>query len=116
MGIAKTVGIDKGAFIAFLALMLFFAVFLFYPILYVFTGAFIIDGRFSTFYFELMITDSWYRQALLNSFMIAIVTTLMTSLLSIPLAFLMVRCEFPGKRLFQGALLVPLVMPPFVGA
>jgi len=116
IGIGLFKEMDKGAFITFLAIMLFFAVFLFYPILYAFIGAFFIQGQFTFFYFELMVTDPWYRQALFNSLQIAVISTLATSLISIPLAFLMVRYNFPGKRLLQGLLLLPLVMPPFVGA
>jgi iron(III) transport system permease protein len=42
--------------------------------------------------------------------------TLLTTLLSLPLTFLLVRYEFPGKVLLNGLILIPLVLPPFVGA
>ncbi len=109
-------GTDKGAFTIFLIIMTFFGVFLFFPILYVFAGSFFINGQFTLFYFELMVKDQWYLQAITNSLQIAILSTVFASLISLPLAFLMVRYDFPGKRVFQGIILLPLVMPPFVGA
>jgi iron(III) transport system permease protein len=107
---------DRNAFIIFLGIMVFFGVFLIFPILYVFRGAFFESGRFTLTYFKLMFTDPFYKESIYNSVVIGVFTTFVTSLISIPLSYLMVRYEFPGKRLMQGILLVPLVMPPFVGA
>jgi len=108
--------VDWKAFILFLVIMIFFFFFLFLPILYVFKGAFFVDGKFTLLYFRLMFRDAFYRESILNSVKVGICATLLTSIISIPMAFLMVRYDFPGKRLLQGLLLVPLVMPPFVGA
>jgi iron(III) transport system permease protein len=107
---------DRGAFLIFLGVMCFFAVFLFFPVLNVFLGSFFINGRFTLFYFETMLNDPWYRQAILNSLQIALFSTIITALISLPLAYLMVRYDFPGKRVLQAVILLPLVMPPFVGA
>ena len=107
---------DWKAFLIFLAVMAFLAVFLFIPILYVFRGAFWINGEFNLFYFSLMFQDAFYVESILNSIQIGVATTIVTSLISVPLAYLMVRYNFRGKRLLQAVLLVPLVMPPFVGA
>ncbi|MEM2094261.1 MAG: iron ABC transporter permease, partial [Candidatus Bathyarchaeia archaeon] len=107
---------DRYAFLLFLALMAFFLVFLFIPILYIFIGTFFVNGNFTTFYFGLMFTDPVLIESILNSLKIGFYTTMLTSAIAIPLAFLMVRYDFPGKRFFQGFLLIPLVMPPFVGA
>ncbi len=42
--------------------------------------------------------------------------TAVCTLVSVPLAVLSVRYEFAGKNLVSGLLLVPLILPPFVGA
>lgn len=57
-----------------------------------------------------------YLEGLWNSFAIAICTTAMVFLISLGLALLYDRYEFPGKSLANTALLVPMVLPPFVGA
>jgi iron(III) transport system permease protein len=108
--------LDIKAFAIFVGLMSFFAVFLFYPMAYVFANALIVSGNPSLVFFQIMFSDRFLREALLNSFLIGLLTTIFTAILSLPLAYLLVRFNFPGKAIFQALLLVPLVMPPFVGA
>ncbi|MBI2951338.1 iron ABC transporter permease [bacterium] len=103
--------------LAFLiGLVAFFIAFLIYPLWYAFTSAFVVKGEFSTVFFRLMVTDPAKREVILNSLRLGVVTTLATTLLALPLAFLLVRNEFPGKGLLNGLMLVPMVLPPFVGA
>ena len=98
------------------ALFLFFAMFLIYPLWYAIVGAFYVDGAFTLKFFDFMLTNPVYVEAILNSFRLAMVTTLATTLLSLPLALLLVRYDFKGKGILQGLILVPMVLPPFVGA
>ena len=63
-----------------------------------------------------MFTSPSYTTILANSINLGLVVTLVTTLLSLPLTFLLVRYEFPGKVLLIGLILIPLVLPPFVGA
>ena len=103
--------------IVFLGLLLaFFAAFLIYPLWYAVIGAFYVDGSFTLEFFDFMLSSPVYGEAILNSFRLAMVTTLATTILSLPLAFLLVRYDFKGKSLLQGLILVPMVLPPFVGA
>ena len=99
-----------------LLLLLFFGVFLFYPVSLLLKGAFVADGRFSLAWFRLLLSSPLQRQALLNSFLIALWTTAGTTLLTLPLAWVMTRFAFRGKTLLSSLLLVPMIMPPFVGA
>ncbi|MBE6385813.1 MAG: iron ABC transporter permease [Lentisphaerae bacterium] len=57
-----------------------------------------------------------YLEGLWNSFAIAVCTTGIVFILSLILALLYDRCDFPGKNLSSTALLIPMVLPPFVGA
>ena len=93
-----------------------FAAFLFYPLGYVFKEAFFPQGRFSLAFFVNLLANPIMREAITNSFVLAIVTTALTALLAVPLAFVAVRYSFPAKGLLTGLLLVPMIMPPFVGA
>ena len=100
-----------------LALILaFLAAFLFYPLVYVFKEAFFPKGRFSVAFFRNALSNPITREAILNSFLLAITSTVLTILLALPLALAGVRYRFPGKGLLTGLLLVPMIMPPFVGA
>ncbi len=57
-----------------------------------------------------------YREGLLNAAVIAVLTTLGCLLVAMPLALLSVRYRFPGQTLLSALLLMPLILPPFVGA
>ncbi len=61
-------------------------------------------------------TNFLYRDGLLNSLRIAVVTTLMVLLVALPPALLYDRYDFPGKSLTHLAIMVPMILPPFVGA
>jgi len=104
--------------IALFALLLvgFFGVFLFYPVSLLLKGAFIANGKFSLQYFQILFSSPLQREALRNSFLIAILTTALTTLLALPLAHALTVFNFRGKTLLQALLLVPMIMPPFVGA
>ena len=97
-------------------LFLFFGVFLFYPVSLLLHGAFVVKGKLSLSYFEMLLSSPLQRQSLWNSFLIALFTTALTTLLAVPLAYLMTRFSFRGKAWLNGLLLVPMIMPPFVGA
>lgn len=92
------------------------AAFLFYPLSHVFKEALFPDGHFSLSFFVSMVNNTVMREAIANSLLLATVTTLLTALLTIPLALVGVRYSFPAKGLLTGLLLVPMIMPPFVGA
>lgn len=96
---------------------LFFGVFLIWPIGQIVYTGFAKPGGGLTFeYIRLIFTDPTLVAGLRNSFFIAISTTFVALLITLPLALLAVRFDFPGRRLMSGLLLVPLIMPPFVGA
>jgi iron(III) transport system permease protein len=97
-------------------LWLFFIAFMVYPLCYVFSGAFFTPEGFSLVFFQLMLSSPSYVAILANSVNLGLAVTLCTTLLSLPLAFLLVRYDFPGKGLLNGLILIPLVLPPFVGA
>ncbi len=99
-----------------LVLAIFFALFLAYPIAYVFSQAFYVNGRFSVTFFKLIFTNPLERQSVVNSVILGVVVTVATTLLSLPLSYFLVRYSFRGRSLLQGLILVPMVMPPFVGA
>ena len=94
-----------------------FAVFLVWPIIWVIRGGFVRpDGRPTLEFVSLVFHDPVLRGGLFNAMLIAVLVTALALLIALPLAVLSVRYEFPGRRLLSGLLLVPLVLPPFVGA
>ena len=106
----------RGTLVAALALGLFFALFLYYPLGYVFQGAFFPKGSFSLGFFRLLLTNPAARELMVNSLALAACTMAITFLFTLPLAFALARYDFPEKAIYSGLLLVPMIMPPFVGA
>lgn len=90
--------------------------FLIYPIGYMLRGAFFAEGKFSLQYFEMLLQSPLQRESIRNSFAIGVFTTILTTLITMPIAHLMVRYDFFGKSIAGGLILIPMIMPPFVGA
>ena len=57
-----------------------------------------------------------YIHFAINSIVISVGATLLATLIAVPLAYLISRFEFRGAALIQTLGIIPLVMPPFVGA
>lgn len=99
------------------SVLLFFLAFFFLPIFEILRGGFVDErGHVTLFYFAEFCRNPLYMEGLCNTFAIAVCTTLLALLAALPLAWLADRFDFPGKRWLTGALLLPLILPPFVGA
>ncbi len=95
---------------------LFFALFLFWPIAVSIRSAFLVDGRFTLALLVETLRHPVYLEGLGNSLLVACASTLASLLLAAPLAVISDRFRFPGRELLGAALLLPLILPPFVGA
>jgi len=96
---------------------LFFAAFFAWPVLEILKGGFIdADGRFTLGYLGALLTDPIYLTGLRNSLLIAGAATALALVIGLPLAFAADRFQFPGRGLFGALVLVPMILPPFVGA
>jgi len=62
-----------------------------------------------------LLADREVGQALRLSLVSASLATLLCLLLGVPLAYLLARGSFPGRRLLRALVTVPLVLPPVVG-
>ncbi len=104
----------------FLGVLLIFALGLLYPIWLTVRGAFasnIQTGQgFTLRHLAAVFADPVLREGLVNSFLIATATTTLATLIALPLAFLGANYRFPLKGLWNAVILVPLILPPFVGA
>ena len=116
IAILKKRTLSYSTLLVFLPIALFFLIFLIYPLLYTFKEAFWIDSSISLEYFKLIITNETYREMLVNSFKMGIAVTIVTTIFSLPMAYLLVRYNFKGRGILQGIILIPMIMPPFVGA
>lgn len=93
-----------------------FAVFFLYPTAMVLADAFRNKDGFTLEYFAEVFRNPTYREGLWNALALGVASTLATLLIAFPLAWCSHRYKFPGKSWLTAGLLVPLVLPPFVGA
>jgi iron(III) transport system permease protein len=94
----------------------FFGAFFVWPIAQTVGGA-LFDGNRLTFAFiREVFRNDIYVDGLRNAFLLAVASTVATLLIALPLSFIADRYEFPGKKLLTALVLVPMILPPFVGA
>lgn len=105
--------IGYGTIATILLILLFFLII---PVGVILKKAFIVDGTFTLTYFELLFQNELQVEAIKNSLYIGFATTLFTTVLTLPLALFNTKFDFKGKAILSGLLLVPMIMPPFVGA
>ncbi|MEF8783522.1 MAG: ABC transporter permease [Haloarculaceae archaeon] len=55
------------------------------------------------------------QRAIRNSLVTAPVSTAVATIFGVPLAYVLARRSFPGKRLVEALVILPLVVPPVVG-
>lgn len=94
-----------------------FAVFFLYPAFSVIGEAFQApDGSFTLAFIGDVFRNPVYREGLWNALALGLTSTLATFLIAFPLALLSYRYDFAGRGILGVMILVPLVLPPFVGA
>lgn len=92
------------------------AVTLLAPIYAVVKSGFVDGGEFTLDPLKFVIDDELFQDGLKNSVWLALFTTTLCLVISIPLAMLAESFQFAGKRIWLSLVLVPMILPPFVGA
>ena len=106
-----------GSWILLCSLLALLGVGLLYPIWLTVSEGFVAeDGGFTFFHVFGVLKDPATRAGLFNAVGIATCTTLLCMLIAIPMSLVSVRCMYPGRRILEALILVPLILPPFVGA
>ncbi|MFM7002392.1 MAG: ABC transporter permease, partial [Limnohabitans sp.] len=94
-------------------LLLFFAL----PVARVFITAFLDgDNSFTLGHFSAFFSQDLMRESFINSLYVAVMSAIFAALIAVPLAYFTVRFDFRGALLIQTLGVLPLIMPPFVGA
>lgn len=114
---ARIRGAGWGVWLAFGLIAAFLLAFLIVPIGLVIYTAFVDEsnrltlGHFANFFGQTVFVESF-----LNSLSVSLASVAVATLIAVPLAYLTVRFEFRGALLIQTLGVLPLIMPPFVGA
>lgn len=95
----------------------FFAVFFLYPAVEVLKEAFHDqEKKFTAAFVIEVFKNPVYTEGLWNAFALGVTSTVASILIAFPLALLGHRYLFPFKKSLSALILIPLVLPPFVGA
>ncbi|MDR1413598.1 MAG: iron ABC transporter permease [Puniceicoccales bacterium] len=107
----------KCSIAVFCLVLLLFAAFFIWPIFQLLRGGFLdSNGHFTFDYFIAIFSNRIYLTSIRNSIFIAAITTVIAFIIALPLAYFADRYEFPGKKIFTNIVLLPIMLPPFVGA
>src|SRR5688572_19165372 len=110
---------ERGEMIVAVALAIagIIAAFLIVPVASVFYTAFVNEqGALTLGHFASFFQISLMRESFWNSLYVALMSVAFASLIAVPLAYFTVRFRFRGALLIQTLGVLPLIMPPFVGA
>lgn len=95
----------------------FFACFFVYPVWHTAREAFVTpEGEITFAYVAELFRNPIYLEGLANSFWMGLFSTILVLLVALPLALVHRAWQFPGRDLLNALVLVPLILPPFVGA
>ncbi len=113
----RAAGVGAGVWLAGALVLAFLLLFLVLPVARVFVTAFVeADGAPTLGHFSAFFSQGLMRESFFNSLYVASLSTLFAALIAVPLAYFTVRFDFRGAALIQTLGVLPLVMPPFVGA
>lgn len=113
----KKIREDWGLYVSAILIGLFIVIFLFIPVIKVIFVAFQNqNGDLSLVNFQDFFKSSLFRESFFNSFYVAFMSVIVASVIAMPLAYFTSRFKFKGTVLIQTLGVVPLIMPPFIGA
>ena len=101
-----------------LTILILLVAFLVVPVAMVVYVAFVDaqSGQLTLVNFVDFFRNTLFRESFVNSFYVAAMSVVFGSLIAIPLAYFTTRFNFAGAALIQTLGVIPLIMPPFVGA
>lgn len=84
------------------------------PILVMFAKSLLVDGRVSFAYYQGLLATGRPWTLLGNSFALSVPTTLLATMIGLPLGILFARTDLPLRKLFAVLFTIPLLIPPYI--
>ena len=109
---------ERGPAAVGLVIAVLLALFLLIPVLKVIYVAFLDanTGELTLINFQDFFASSLFRESFYNSLYVATMSVVFASIIALPLAYFTTRFNFSGAIIIQTLGIIPLIMPPFVGA
>jgi iron(III) transport system permease protein len=107
-----------GQTMVMLIISLFLLIFFVIPVVQVIFVAFldVTTGQFTLLNFKDFFNNALFRESFWNSLFVGVMSVILASAYAMPLAYFTSRFEFKGAVIIQSLGIIPLIMPPFVGA
>ena len=103
--------------IVIIVLLVLAAFFIVYPFAKLFYQSFFPKGgAFSLSNYAKFFSKKYYMVGLRNSMLICVCTTILGTLIGIPMAYISTRFNIWGKRIINMAVVLSMLSPPFIGA
>ena len=104
------------AMLGFGLIWVFLIAFVLYPLTRIFYDAVTNEaGQFTLVNFRDFFTDSFYLRSFWRSMVLGVAAVFTTSVVGIAVALLIIRYEFPYRKLFSYLTMLPMILPPLVG-
>lgn len=98
-------------------IFILFAMFLVYPFFNLFSKSFQGEnGQFTLEYFANFFQYKYYNQTLIRSLTVSTITTIVATVIGVPLAYLFTRYKIYGGKIINIMIIMSLMSPPFIGA
>ncbi len=112
---------DPGTVILFILAFVLLFFFILAPVASTIWKAFIFEDKISFNWFKYILgigenVSKYWRLSIINALFAGAMVVLGTSIIGIPVAWILTRFKFHGKSVFRVFALMPLIVPPFVGA
>lgn len=101
-----------------LVLLGFFALFVIYPLALILYQSVVNpeSGALTFAYFTKFMARKYYWSTLVNSFSVTIVSTIVASLIGLPMAYVLRSIKVPGSKYLNILIVISYLSPPFIGA
>lgn len=87
-----------------------------YPMVVLLGGSFVAGGRFAVDHYVHALSSPRVAEAFVNSLTVSTVAAVVGTGVGVLLAWLTVRTDLPAAAVWHAALLLPYMIPPFIGA
>ena len=99
-----------------LLLLACFLLFVIYPIGMLIVKSLFTGESLDLSYFVKFFSKKYYWSALINSFQVTVISTLVSCLIGVPMAYLLRSIKIPGSELLNILIVISYLSPPFIGA
>lgn len=92
-------------------------IFLLYPLFNILKASFIgADNGFSMENYTFFFKKKYYYNSLINSMVVCTLATIFSTIIGVPMAYIITRYNIPAKGIFYVLIIMSLLAPPFIGA